>query len=371
MKHSALIRSLIVTASLLLVGSCAPNEQESSIQISTKSENQSSSSVEIDPNYVVFPTLYTIDEKVNSKLSVRVEYEIDGTYGEINLTHYNQYIKYEDSNNMEDNCFAINDSGRGLFYNKDEEGRYTSFTCDDIFPSQYYRNAYVGWFAGNRATFKSNQEITYLGRSCIKYTNKEELNDSTEGSLILDKETGLVLHCDIDKILENLIYDQIPANFKFDVKEIYVGEDARNNIIEDIENVYANPLDSTTLEKLGFKGELETPNFAISDCSTKWQGENLIEYAIEYKDRVNSGNDTYINQFETFTTCLYNMGFKQSSDSSDKNYEELVVDSTIDYDADLSFTAYAIKDSATYKTTTNITVKGGYASLKFTLIRIY
>ena len=312
-----------------------------------------------------------IEQKLNSKLSVSLEYELNNTRNGIKFTRYGEYTKYEDSGLEGGNCFVKNDSGRGLFYAKDENGRYTSFTCDDFDQHQYYRKSYIGYFGGVEYVFKSNQEISYLGRNCIKYTNEEAQNDSTQNSLIMDKETGLVLHYDLKELTQNSNKNTLKTDFKFDVKEIRFGEEAKSVISGDIENVYAKPLSSTTLEALGFQGELETPNFAISDCSTKWQGEILNEYRIEYKDRVNSGNDTYINQFETFTTCLYNMGFKKpSSQASDSDYRALFIDSTIEYDADITFTAFAAKNNNTYKAESHLTVKGGQASITFTLTRV-
>ncbi len=366
MKRSKLIKPFIALASLLVVCSCTSKEENSVSQVSSNAEQ--SSGVFVDPNVVSLPSVYSLEQKLNSKLSVTLEYELNNTRNEIQFTRYGEYTKYEDSGSESDNCFVKNDSGRGLFYEKDESGRYTSFVCDDFDQHQYYRKSYVGYFGGVEYVFKSNQEISYLGRSCIKYTNKEEADDSMQDSLIIDKETGLVLHYDLKELTQNSNKGTLQTDFKFNVKEIRFGEEAKNTINENIENVYAEPLSSTTLEALGFQGELETPNFAISDCSTKWQGESLNEYKIEYKDRVNSGNDTYINQFETFTTCLYNMGFKKpSSQASDGNYQALVVDSTFDYDADISFAAFATKNSNTYKAESHLTVKGGQASITFTL----
>ena len=367
MRHSKLISSLIIGTSLIVVCSCGSKEQGSSAEISLEI-SQSSSSVYADSNIVFCPSFTSIDQKLNSQYSIQIEYEEDGVSGEVTFTRYNQYVSYEDTNERKNpNCFVKNESGTGLFYSKDDDGRYTSFVCKELDLNEYYKDAFVSKFSYQTLDFQSNQEITYLGRECIKYTNHKETNNNINDSLIMDKETGLILHCDLE--YWNNIYQAIETpNFKFDVTAIYLGEEAKDKIDEKIERIYVNPLDSTMLEKLGFAGDLETPNFAINECSTEWDGDDLKKYTIEYRERVNSGNDTYINQFETFTTCLYNIGFKKSSpDSSDEIYGYLVVDSTIGYDADLSFVAYAKKNSTTYKVETNLTVKGGQASLKFIL----
>lgn len=365
MKRSKLFKSVIAATSLLMVCSCAPKEQDSS------NPEQSSSSVYVDPNTVFVPSVTSIDQKLNSQFSIQVEYEEDGVRGEITLTRYNQYMEYEDTSERRiPNCFVKNESGTGLFYSKDEDGRYASFVCKELDFNQYYKEAFIGQFSYQTLMFKSNQEITYLGRECIKYTNHEEISNNINDSLVMDKETGLILHCDLE--YWNNIYQRLDyPNFKFDVTAIYLGDEAKGKIGNKIDSICVSSLDSTMLQNLGFQGELETPNFAISDCSTEWEGEDLKKYTIEYKDKVNSGNDTYINQFETFTTCLYNMGFKKpSSQALDCDYQALVIDSTIEYDADITFAAFATKNNKTYKTESHLTVKGGQASIAFELTSV-
>lgn len=382
MKYSKLTRIIISATPLLTMFSCASKGRDSGNQDSSQEQSssrvlssieQSSTSVFVDPNNVLFPSVYSIEQNLKSQFSVTLECEVDDKHEEITFTRYNQYTKFESSIDEDGlNCFVNNGSGTGFFYSKDSDGRYSSFTTGEFDLNQYYRKAYVGCFAGVEYVFKSNEEIEYLGRNCIKYTNKEDPDESARESLILDKETGLVLHYDLGYVTEGLALDTWTTQFKFDVKEIHLGQEVKDTINEDIESVRVEPLSSTTLKKLGFQGELETPNFSIYDCSTKWQSDGLDEYKIEYRDRVNSGNDSYINQFETFTTCLYNMGFnKASSESSvDSDYEELIVDSTIDYDADISFSAFASVNSTTYKVDSHLTINGGQASITFILTHI-
>lgn len=361
MKQNLLIKVGFVGVSLLMATSCSSDKKEISSLKTSKEE--SSESVYVDPNTVTFPSAYTLEQKLNSQFAVRLEYVSEDISGEINFVRYNNYTKYTDSNKEKGlNFFVKGTSGEGLYYEADDNGRYSSFTFGDFDQFQCYKNACIGCFAGETYTFASNTEISYLGRECVKYTNTVDLDES----LIMDKETGLILHYGLSGI-KNQAFQT--SNFKFDVKEISFGESAKSKISQDINNICATPLDAAMLEGLGFHGELETPHFSISDCSTKWQGNSLSEYSIEYKERVSSGNDTYINQFETFTTCLYNMGFKKDSAIATgvKNYEELVVDSTVDYDADITFLAYASTGTTTYKAESNVTVKGGQASIKFNL----
>lgn len=313
--------------------------KESSNSVVSKSE-KTSESVYVDPNRITFPSIGSVERAVNSRIGVRLEFKAEETSGEISLIRYNNYTKYADSSKEGINDFFVeNKSGDGFYHSKDEDGRYSAFACDYFDQAKCYRDAYVGVFAGQEYVFSSNEEISYLNRECIKYTF------NTDGSLIMDKETGLVLHYDLPHLIEGRSGDQLNTAFKFDVKEVCFGDDVKSLISQDVDNISVSPLDSSMLKNLGFEGDLETPHFAINNCSSYWQGENLSEYTIEYRENVNSGNDTYINQFETFTTCLYNMGFNRDSpDGSEfKDYETLVVDSTIDYDADISFAAYASK----------------------------
>lgn len=346
---------------------CSCGENSHNVSNKSVSEQVSSSeSVYVDPNIVTFPSNYTLDQKLGSKFNMRITYDTGDIHEEINFARYNQYIKYSDSNQGADRNFFVNTGSSGcLFYSKDENGKYSTLTNGEFDINQCYRDAYIGRLASQTYDFSSNEEITYLGRQCIKYTNSEEPTDSLNESLIMDKETGLILHFDLSYLVQNLAHDEWSPTFKFDVKEICFGEDAKSKINQDIENIKVSALDSTMLEKYGFEGELETPHFAINECSTQWQGENLIEYSIEYKERVNSGNDTYINQFETFTTCLYNLGFNKNNTLSAKTYNELVTDSTVDYDADMLFSGYGVKGTSTYKAECHLTVKGGQASIVF------
>lgn len=348
-------KSLVISMASLMLFSCGSNNQESSKQ---KEESSVPESLFVDPNVATFPSAYSLDQKVNSKLSVSLECEHGGAHENINLVRYNEYTKFSDSSH---NVFVKNESGDGLFYTKDENGLYTSFSIDTYSSDVYYKQAYVACLAGQSLTFSSHREITFLGRECVEYSNDPDWNKS----LIQDKETSLILRFDID--LDNPGY-----NFKFEAKEICLGDNVSRLIRQDIDNIKAAPLSSEMLKGLGFEGELETPKFAINGCSSTWQNNDLVEYRIEYKDRVNSGNDTYINQFETLTRGLYDLGFSKDSQAAitAKEYEELVVDSTIEYNADITFLAFGTKNGKTYKIESNLTVIGGYATITFVINHI-
>lgn len=366
MKTRLLSKTFIAASVLLLVPSCTSKAE------SKPSEEQSSSeSVFIDPNLVAFPSAFSIDQKLGQQYSVALEYEKGGKKENLNFVRYNEYVKFVDTSESNGRDLFIKNSPEGsLFYSKDEEGLFSSFVCEELNQEELYRQAYVSCFAGQSFRFSLNRETTFLGRNCMEYCNEESWESASKGSLIVDKETNFILHLDIDHLVDSRTQAEKPVDFKFEVKELLLGNATKNKIEEDINKVAATVLNSAMIESFGFAGELTTPQLPIATCSTKWSNNKMVEYNIEYKDRVNSGNDTYINQFETFTNCLYNLGFDKDYSGDElvvKNYTDLIVDATIDYDSDISYRAYAKKGTDIYLVNSQETVKGKDASIKFQL----
>ena len=343
---------LLLLSSLLLVGCSNTTSNSNSVLSSNVSQNSPSKSSSEDKNNVFIKTFEQMDTLLGSCYGGDVSITNEGNKETYSFDKSNDYILISNSSNNK-NAFLKTDLTKSYFYNKNGEGFYDEIYVETIEINDVYSLFLYSKFNGMKLSFDESKEITFLNRSCTEYTIK---NDEYPGgfSLVFDNRSNICFKAETD-------------SYKYEITTFKNSTEAKSKVDTELNKIKVSSLHNEIFESIGFAGNISVPNVPLKYCKASYKNDVLDTYVTKYQDRTCMGNDSYINQFETFCVSLYELGFNKSNTGADASFNSVYKDLTHEEVAEYTFEIFAVSNSKKYSLKSSLKIDGGqaYINLEF------